>query len=344
MNKEPFGLDIGASTIKLVWLDKEKDGYSLRSAHRSAAPIKGMLSESPLDQEEMAQAIQRAVIEAKINSKTVNVAVSESQVYTKVLEMPPLSDRELQSAIYYEAEQYIPVPLANISLTWSVLERPEKTESGGKMKVLMVGAPNALINKYQKVLTMAGLEINALETEILSAIRALVPINSVFPPTLIVNIGAVSTSFAIVRGGVLIFTYSQTVGGSAINRAIATDFGFSQAQAEEYKRQYGILDETLGGKISRVTQPILNAILEEIKKSLEFYGQRYKDLPIAQILLCGGTARLPGIDAYFAQNAGIETVIANPWKVLVPSEIPKEILESAPDYTIAVGLAMRENE
>jgi type IV pilus assembly protein PilM len=332
MNKKPFGLDIGASSIKLVWLEKEKDGFILKSAHKVAAPLKGMMSESPLDQEEMAQAIQRSVIESKIASKLVNIAVSESQVYTKVLEMPPLSDRELQSAIYYEAEQYIPVPLANVSLTWSVLERPEKTEAGGKMKVLMVGAPNALINKYKKVLGMAGFEINAL-----------VP-NTSFPPTLVVNIGALSTSLAIVRNGVLVFTYSQTIGGSAISRAIATDFGFSQAQAEEYKKQYGVLDETLGGKISRVTQPILNAILEEIKKSLVFYAQRYKDFPIAQILLCGGTSRLPGIDAYFAQGSGVETVIANPWKVLVPQEVPKEILDSAPDYTIAVGLAMREDE
>lgn len=343
MNKKPFGLDIGASTIKLVWFEREKNGYRLLSAHKTAAPSKGMLSESPLDQEEMAQTIQRSVVEAKIQSKFVNVAVSENQVYTKVLEMPNLSDRELQSAIYYEAEQYIPVSLSNVTLTWSILERPQKTDPAGKMRVLMVGAPNVLVNKYQKVLGMAGFQINVLETEILSAIRALVP-DSNFPPTLIVNIGAVSTSFAIVRGGIVIFTYSQAIGGSAISRTIATDFGFSQDQAEEYKKQYGVLDQTLGGKISRATEPILNAILEEIKKSLVFYAQKYKDLPIAQILLCGGTARLPGIDAFFAKNCGVETVIANPWKVLVPSEISKEILDSAPDYTIAVGLAMRENE
>jgi len=343
MNKKPFGLDIGASTIKLVWLQEIKEGFILKSAYKTASPLKGMLSESPLDQEEMAQAIQRSVVEAKITSKIVNIAVSESQVYAKVLEMPPLSDRELQSAIYYEAEQYIPVPLSNVALTWSVLEKPQKGDSSGKMKVLMVGAPNLIINKYQKILGMAGLEINALETEILSAIRALVP-DPNFPPTLIVSIGAVSTSFAIVRGGIMIFTYSQAIGGGAISRAIATDFGFSNAQAEEYKKQYGVLDQTLGGKISRATEPILNAILEEIKKSIVFYSQKYKDLPIAQILLCGGTARLPGIDAFFAKNSGVETVIANPWKVLAPSEIPKEVLDSAPDYTIAVGLAMRENE
>lgn len=341
MNKKPFGLDIGASSIKLVWLQKDKDGFILRSAYKTTAPVKGMLSEAVLDQEEMAQVIQKAVVDAKIDTKLVNVAVSENQVYTKVLEMPVLSDRELQSAIYYEAEQYIPVPLPNVTLTWSVLQRPQKTEVGGKMEVLMVGAPNSIINKYQKILGMAGLEIVALETEILSAIRALVSDPS-FPPTLIVNIGAANTSFAIVRGGIMVFTYSQVIGGSAINRAIATDFGFAESQAEEYKKLYGVTGETLGGKISNATEPILNAILEEIKKSLAFYAQKYKDLAITQILLCGGTARLPGIDAFFAKNSGVETVIANPWKVLIPSEIPKEISDSAPDYTIAVGLAMRE--
>lgn len=342
MNKNPFGLDIGATTIKLVWLMRDKNGFLLKSFLLTPTPAKGMLSESPLDQEEMVQAIKKAVILANIQSTAVNVALSENQVYTKVLEMPVLSDRELRSAIYWEAEQYIPVPLSNITLSWTVLNRPSKPDAMDKMQVLMVGAPTLLINKYQKIISMAGLTINAMETEILSAVRSLV-LDGNFPATLIINIGAISTSLAIVRNGVMVFTYSIAIGGAAINRAIATDFGFTQAQAEEYKKVYGISNKDLGGKIGQATVPILNAILQEAKKSLAFYTQKYKDLPIKQILLSGGTAKLPGIDLFFANSSGIETAIANPWKAVI-SAIPKEVVENASDFVIAVGLAMREHE
>lgn len=343
-NKKPFGLDIGATTIKAVFLERQKDGYIYKSSIIVPAPPKGMLSESPLDEEEMAQSIRKIVNEANIDSKYVNVALPENQVYTKVLEMPILSDRELASAIYWEAEQYIPVPLTNITLTWNVLKRPNHPTTTDKMEVLMVGAPTMLVKKYQKIITMAGFSINSMETEILSTLRSLV-LGENFPPTLIISIGAVSTSFAIVRNGTMVLTYSMSVGGAAINRAIATDFGLTPGQAEEYKKVYGVSGKSLGGKIGLATEPILKAILTEVKKSLAFYSQKYKEEgPIRQILLCGGTAKLPGIDIFFANNSGIETAIANPWKVLSSQSIPKEVLDNASDFIIAVGLAMRDYE
>lgn len=343
-NKKGFGLDIGATSLKLVWLDGRIGAFALKAALIEPAPPKGMLSESPIDEEEMAQSIAKIAKDAGMPSKLVNLALPENQVYTKVLEMPVLSDRELASAIYWEAEQYIPVPLANITLVWNVLKRPEHPTPADKMQVLMVGAPTMLVNKYQKIVGMAGLEINSMETEILATIRSLV-LDENFPTSLVVNIGAISTSFAIIRNGVMVFTYSMSIGGVAINRAIATDFGLTQQQAEEYKRVYGVSGKTLGGKIGKATEPILNSILAEIKKSIAFYSQKYKDdAPIRQILLSGGTAKLPGIEIFFANNSGIETAIANPWKALSSQQVPKEILDNASDYTIAVGLAMRDYE
>lgn len=345
MNKKPFGLDIGITTIKIVWLSHLKDGYLLDASIISPAPQKGMLSESPLDEEEMARAIGAAVEDAKIVSKFVNVALSENQVYTKVIEMPVLSDKELSSAIFWEAEQNIPVPLSSITLAWNVLKRPQKAVGNEKMQVLMVGAPTMLVNKYQKILSMAGLSVNALETEILSIIRALV-LSENFPPSLIINIGSISTSLAIIRDGIMIFTYSIPTGGMAINRAISTDFGLTPAQAEEYKKSYGVSKEAFGEKIGKATEPILNSILAEVKKALVFYSDKYKDdKPIRQILLTGGTAKLPGIDLFFTNSTNIETATANPWKIILnQNELPQQILDNGPDYTIAVGLAMRDNE
>lgn len=344
MNKKAFGLDIGATSIKLVWLDGKKGAFILKAASISPAPARGMMSESALDTEEMAQALAKAAKDAGVESRLVNVALPENQVYTKVLEMPVISDRELASAIYWEAEQYIPVPLQNITLVWNVLKRPSQAGQDEKMQVLMVGAPTLLVSKYQKILQMAGFTVNNMETEILATLRSLV-LDETFPTSLVVNIGAISTSFAIVRNGVMVFTYSMSIGGAAINRAIATDFGLTAQQAEEYKRVYGISQKSLGGKIGKATEPILNSILTEIKKSIAFYSQKYKDdSPIRQIILSGGTAKLPGIEIFFANNSGIETAIANPWKVLASQQMPKEILDNASDYTIAVGLAMKDYE
>lgn len=344
MTKDSFGLDIGTTSIKLVWLNRQQNGFLLKSVLTYPTPPKGMLSESPLDQEQMARAIQQAVVEAKIGTKNVNIALPENQVYTKVLEMPTLSDRELTSAIYWEAERYIPLPLPSVTLAWSILNKPQSQAPDEKMEVLMVGAPTLLINKYQKILAMAGLNTLNIETEILSTARALV-LGDNFPTTLIVDIGAVTTSLIIIRGNIMVFNYTIAVGGAAINRAIANDLTLSPQQAEEYKKTYGISDQALGGKIGNATKPIISSILTEVRKAIAFYKQKYQNTDsIRQILLSGGSARLPGFSVYFAQNSGIETAVANPWKALTSQQVPKEILDNASDYAVAVGLAMKGYE
>lgn len=339
-----FGLDIGATSLKIVWLNHGKNGIFLKSCLTTVTPAKGMFSESPFDQEAMAEAIQRLVVESKITTRNVNIALPENQVFTKVIEMPALSDKELSSAIYWEAEQHIPAPLETMTIDYKVLRRNSGNEVNAKMQVLLVAAPIALINRYQQIISLTGLTINAVETEILSVIRSLVPDkeNSVI---LIVNIGALGTSFAIMQNGIVVFTYSVSLGGVAMDRAIASNFGFTMSQAEEYKKVYGLNDQNLGGKISQVLEPILMSMVTEIKKAFAYYGQKYKnETPISQILVTGGSALLPGLDRFFVKHCGIETVIGNPWKALSIAGVPDGLLEQGPRFSVGVGLALRENE
>jgi type IV pilus assembly protein PilM len=344
MSSQSFGLDIGTSSIKAVWLGTEKDGLVFRSCAATPTPAKGMVSEAPLDQEEVANAVRKLVEEAKIVPKFADIALADHQVYTKVIDMPVLSEKELASAIYWEAEQYIPAQLSTMSLSHQILRERVRIGDSDRMQVLLVAAPKLLIQRYQTVLEMAGLGITTIETEMLSVIRAVVTDES-FPPSLIINIGALGTSLAVVIDGTIAFTYSIPIGGVAINRAIALDFGFSDTQAEEYKKVYGITDKTLGGKIGKAIEPILQSMITEIRKALTFYAEKYKSqVQIQQIVLSGGTAKLPGIDMYFVNNVGIATVIANPWQIFNVKYTPSEVFETGSEYIIAFGLAMKSYE
>lgn len=344
MKSNTFGLDIGTSTMKAVALSSDNKVISFEMAATGVTPEKGMISDSPFDQEDMADAIHQLVIDSKIATRSVHVALAENQVYMKVIEMPLLSDKELSSAIYWEAEQYIPAPLNTLTIDHQVLFRDDKSQAEPRMQVLLVGAPTVLIKKYQNILGLAGLTIASLETEILSVIRAIV-IGDNFPTSFIIHLGAMSSTIAIVRSGSIIFTYTVPLGGVAINRAIATDFGFSIEQAEEYKKIYGINEDSVGTKISNAINPILMGIITEVKKALSFYNEKYKnDSPITQILLSGGTARLPGIEKFFVKNAGIETSVINPWQALGIQNVPQEIVDTVSEYSIAIGLALKEYE
>lgn len=343
MNNTVFGLDIGQSMIRAVWLSVEKEGYLLNAVLSTPTPLNGMLSESPLDHQEIATIIKKMVDDANIGIRSVNIALPENQVYTKVIEMPPLSDKELESAIYWEAEQQIPVSIANLSLDYKVLERPQKDNNLQNMRVLLVGASNHLIEKYKKVLSLARLEVVSVETEVMSVIRALI-LNEADTTSLIISMGTANTVLTIVRKNIIIFTYAIPIGGTALTRSISSKFGFSLPQAEEYKKIYGLSQQDFEGKIAQAVEPILLSILTEVKKAFAYYRTRYKDDPIMQIVLSGGPAKLPGLDAFFAKHVGIETVVSNPWKILFEQDVPKEIIDDAPEYSVAVGLAMRNDD
>ena len=342
MKSSIFGLDIGITTMKVCWLDFDKKNIKYLASLSSPALAKGMTSESPFDHQEMAAMINKLVIDAKISTNNVSVALPENRVYTKVIDMPNLSEKELSSAIYWEAEQYIPAPLETMTLDWSILRKPANNNPASKMQVLLVAAPNQLIKRYQTILELAGLTVAGIETEVLSVVRSVVP-DEHFPTTLIMNIGALSTSLSIVQNGVIVFTYIISLGGIAITRAIAADFGFSLPQAEEYKKIYGLTDKNLGGKISEAIRPVLSSIVAEVKKAITFYTDKYKnESSISQLLITGGSAMLPGIDSYFVKAIGFETVTGNPWKMLNVHGVPTDMISRGPEFAVAIGLALKE--
>lgn len=344
MKIDVFGLDIGISKIKAVWLSREKDALSCQSILSVPTPQPGMQSESPFDHQELAQTINKLVSDAKIETNKVAIALPENHIFTKVIDMPVLSEKELSNAIYWEAEEHIPAPMDTMSLAWTILKKPREIITEKKMQVLLVAAPNQLIKRYQTILELAGLSVVAIEPETIAIMRGIFR-TSDSQASAILNIGSLHTSLSIAQGGIMVFNYSIPLGGVAMTRSIASDFGLSVQQAEEYKKTYGLSDKNLGGKVATALGPIFSNIITELKKAIAFYSEKYKtESPVSQIVLTGGSANLPGIDVYFVKNVGLETVIANPWKMLNISNVPEQFQSLGPEFTLACGLALKGYE
>lgn len=335
----PFGLDIGSRTIKLVQLEKKGNAFWLQTMGTIPTPPRGLSSDAQPDLEAVAVAIKKLVLDSRPTTRLVNASLPESQIFTRVIEMPPLTETELASAIKWEAEQYVPMRIDEVKIDFA-LSPLAKKPGQEKMDVILVAAPLTLIGKYRNVLEMAGLEPVALEPEIVAIARSLV--GQASSPTLVINLGATTTNLAIVLQGFLVFTHSIATGGEMLAKAVAREMGLEISQAEEYKRTYGLEEDKFEGKILASVKPILDMVIEEVKKILMFYQEKHPEEPIRVVSLCGGTAKLPGLALYLAQNFGIEAQISNPWvNIQRNPKIFSKIEEVGPIFTVAVGLAMR---
>jgi len=90
--------------------------------------------------------------------------------------------------------------------------------------------------------------------------------------------------------------------------------------------------------------PVLADLAAEVRRSLEYFSSRYQSQP-SNILVCGGTAKLPCIDQYLQAELGIPVSIANPLRntALLPRGKSEDYLEEvAAVFPVSVGLAIRD--
>lgn len=345
MQKLLLGLDIGSQTIKAVQLSREKNSNQVMAAGYIPTPAKAAsLSSSKLSNDEqiVADSINRLVHDMKISTADVSASLPSANVITRVLELPVMSDSELASSIQWEAEQYIPLPLSKVKIDYSVISRSEESS---KMKILLIAAPIDLIEKYMRVITLAGLQPVSLETEILAAARSITTSFPLLSQALVLSFGATTCEIALLHEQILVYTKSVPIGGNTLTRAVAEELGFELAQAEEYKKTYGLEEDKLEGKIGKSIAPFFATLYSEIEKNITYFKEQYPKEEITNLTICGGSAKLPGLVLTLTKNLGLDTQISNPFiNLAVDPAILPSLSPDAPMYTQAVGLALKEIE
>ena len=333
------GLDIGSKTIKMVELSKEGSGWRLRGS--GVIGYAGSPPEHLSDDKDfaaLAAAVKKLHREANISSTQICVSLPEQQVFTRTIKFPPLNDAEIASAVKWEAEQYIPISVNEAIIQHQIIERREDTTPPGVL-VLLVAAPRILVEKYVKVVEMAGLNPVTVETELMALTRALAPVDQT---VLLVDFGARSTDIAIAKNAILSFSRSLSTAGEAFTRAVAQSLGIQETQAEEYKKAYGLSAGQLEGKIRNALDPVFGIVSEEIRKAIHYYQTEEKGESPRSVIVSGGSAGMPEIVSMLTKIIGLEVVVGNPFtKVAMSPETARALAAYAPLYPIAVGLAER---
>lgn len=335
------GLDIGTSSIKAVVLSHKSKPAKLIAFGSIAAPSPGMVSDADVDLETVAVAIKNLLSSVKAPGSSVVTALPESKIFTRVVsDFPYLSDEELSSAIRYSTEEFVPLPADQVNLYWQVIGRSKEHNN---TTVFVVASPKNTVAKYLRVLELAKLRPQAMETELIAVSRILIGSNEFAPTTLIVNLGANSTDFAIVCKGLILLTRSIATGGMALTRAIAQYLNFEPLQAEEYKKVYGLSQEQLGGKIHQALKPLADIIVTESQRVVQSFQTKYVQNPVKRVVLSGGGAKLPGLVIYLADSLGMEVQEADPWATIAKDRnIEGKLADNTVQYVVAAGLALRE--
>jgi type IV pilus assembly protein PilM len=344
----PFGLDISERTIKVVQLAKQKNGYSPSALARVDIPNNLINNHVITNEEKLAVLVSKAVTAARhLNSNYAVVNVPEAKSFVRIVTLPKMELAEIDTALPWELEQDIPVPIEQVYMDWQLVEETED-----KIKVLAVASPKEYIDSMLTVLKMAKLKPVAFELESKSTARAAIGVEDKDQSVILVDISSTLTSFAVVSKEILEYTSSIATGGNAITDGIAQALGVPPKEAEQLKTENGLLaDASKKGNVRQNIIPVLDSIIDEVRNVIKYHEDHslFKQ-PITKVILCGGGAKLKGIGEYVMARLNVgagksvgHVLVCDPWtNVASPNNragFPDP--DDSQEYTTAVGLALR---
>jgi type IV pilus assembly protein PilM len=334
-----FGLDLGATGIRVVEL---KSGATKSVLHYGYAPIEGTLgiSDAKTDQTKVSRMIAELVKKSGITAKHVAVNLPSNRVFTTVIDLDKMSSEELAKTIRYQADSYIPTPLAESKMDWAVLGDSPKDPK--KSEVLLSSVPNTYVENRLEILEAAGLNVIAFEPDSMALARALVPMDNNLPQ-LLLDIGSTATDLVVTVGQVPHLSRSIAVGYQALVQSAAHYLGVDQAQANQFVFKFGLGKDKLEGKVYNSIIGTIENLSAEIEKSIKFFEGRYTNHKLDRIIVTGGASSLPEFPLYLANRFKLNVEIGDAWRnVSYPATQQNELAALSNHFAIAVGLAERQ--
>jgi len=348
-----FGLDISDLSLKIIYLKRQGKGFKLHVfGEFPIAP--GVVERGEVKQQDvLAQTIREAVksFGTKLPTKHVVASLPEEQAFLQLMQLPRMKKEELEHAVRFEAENYVPHAIEKVYLDFQVV-RPfhnhlEHTD------VLLAALPRMMVDPYLEALEHSGLTVQVLEIESLAIARALVSKETAATPILLVDFGATRTSFVVFSGYSLRFTASIPVSSSQLTQSIARALKLTEEKAEELKISFGLerQDDEQGKAVFEALAPPLLNLVEQIKKHLAYYESHTahqhlgtNQQRIKRVIVSGGGANLRGFTKFLSKELQREVILGNPWVNILETslkELPPISFGESLKYTAALGLALR---
>ena len=312
--------------------------------HKFPGPDGTVVEKTVKDPDAVGTTIRNVVRKSGTKAKQAAVAVSGSAVITKVISMPAsLSDREMQTQIQLEADQYIPYPLEEVNLDFSVIGPSEKNPE--MVDVLLAASRSENVDARVAALSAAGLTPAVVDVEAYAMENACTLISGSWPlggadqTVVVADVGAMNTTIHVLHNHRIVYTREQNFGGRHLTEEIQRRYGLSYEEAGMSKRKGGLPDNF----IPDVLDPFKEAMSQQVNRGLQFFYSATAFRSVDHIVLAGGCAAITGVDELVEERLGIPTSIANPFAnmALAARVNAQNLSNDAPAMMIAVGLALR---
>lgn len=346
-----LGLDIGTGFVKVAQV--KLNGSQPVLTHLGLVELPAEIVEDGyiVDKERMADTIRECVVASRADAKSVVIGLGGRNVFSREIVMPAMPPTELAEAIKWNLEEYVPYPIDSFYYDFAVMG---PSEDGLKLQILLVAAPHDVVDPLIEAVAAAGLQLVAIETEVLALFRTLQgqeKSRSNRDNCLILDMGAQLSQISIFQQGAPMFTRIIPLGGLQFTQVImrTMDLDFDEADQLKFRRTGLLQPVDYRGEPSITHQEfelLINEIAREVRRTIDYYITQNNRAVIDQIFLAGGGANFENILSHVINQLDVTIELLNPLAFIKVSSAfePRFLQDVGPQMAIAIGLALRGDQ
>lgn len=366
---QAVGMDIDRGAIKAVQVSSGGGDYTLQHVGYRRLPPGTVTEGEVADHDLLASEIEEFWATHSFKGKSAVLGLSNQKVVVRLLDFPRMDPEDLDSAIGFEAQDHIPMPVDEAVLDYVVLGPQE--EGSDLDRILIVAAQKDMVSRFTSAVRTAGIRPVGVDVKALSLMRSTLP-ETLFDEgaTLLLDVGTEITNLVVSQGGSPTLTRFIVGGSDQFAQTIAEVAGIEEEDAEKHlmnpKLRIGDypdddpepeatedqdgeseddLDPALMFDIRRGLEDSVQVTAEDVQRSVEYHYSQPGAQEVSQVFVSGEGALVEGLEVYMGELLGVPAHRGNPLQKLASnrSNVSDEQLRvMGPVLAIALGLAIEE--
>jgi type IV pilus assembly protein PilM len=341
-----IGLDIGTSAVRAAQVTTGRGGaISLVGFGQVALPPGAVSDGEVRDPGPVSEAVAQLWKRAKLRAKKAVIGVANQRVVVRTVDLPFLEEKDFRSSLKFQVADHIPMPVEDAQLDFQVIGDYTTDSGDHMMRVLLVAAATDMVEGFVAATAGGGVEALAVDLAPFAVTRAVSPAArreiGMAGSEAVIDVGAGVTNIVVHHNGEPRFVRILLVGGDDATSVLADELGVSFDEAEALKLDLG------RGVGSPETQQVLgarvDALVDEIRGSIDYYMSQEESEPLGSVLLTGGGSLTPGLLERLEQAVRVEVQRARPLADIDVGRsglTTEQVSQVEPVIGAALGLAM----
>lgn len=336
-----FCLDIDEKFTKLVDAKKSGDVLEIVALGKTETTDSFYISNLEKTIDSQVDRIKKLIETLNITKKNVNLIIPDSLTYCQIISMPLLNEKELISAIKYQADQFIPMPIEETNIDIEVIEEDQKEK---KALLLIVAAPKKIIERIQTTVELAGLNPESVENELSSNSRLITTFKKFIIDQYKISQGKgiIIANFDLNSTSLVYFSPEEFIIRESHHLSIGYQLFLKEAQVNtdtDIKKTEEIL-KTFDKKnpSSYPIDTIVQPLVKEFSNELKIFASKYNP---SVILFTNKIFLFPSLVASLGAEISFPTSIFDPYKLVGQSQLVETYKKELPIFISAFGGNLR---